>query len=854
MSRCCRCGCDKINFKVFQFSDGTLLWERLTIEPTVATNGDVYEIDLTEVTCHTIEWTPASQGGTISFNDGGTETDNYLVKVRRLDGSDGSEIGLSPVLKINPKNLYPDQSLSSTFLYDYLIPSHYRINGSGELVHNITPWQWTVHQRQIDSTTDVYYFEKTEFVSDDITLTMDSTGTPPDTHSAAVFDASASAATIESTIQTAFGTNVVSVTVTGDSFATSFISIEIEWATANEYLDTVTYPTRSSELQWRLMNARTGIYSTNIPDDLSTSSWHRLGPIWKDDGTLFMVGCKGPETGDSYDATVHEVKSWDPSTNPWTLDWSHRPYIGYQTGINGDHAVGGSVLDIGSKNGRSFATYAISAVHDDNLWPPRIDGNFSTWHTYTDAGVWSDNRYGFSSINQLNVPAGVAVEDSGTRVAIIHTQSIARWDWEDTSTFQPVTYELYGQAIGNQCRIFQADTATIDNEICRGDHSAQALSNGGAATSNQMVGCNATAVAFCDFNNIIKTPGTDDSEAYCSMSSKSSVSTTDVNTDDGIATFVGPTYETNIVHSVNLYKIRYSPLRYTLYTGNNAMADSSTEWRIRFTAFSSDPDTGVRADFTTAWFNHSTTVADVNTELASLIGNDADGNQIFTLVDTGATSDSSLPVWNTWVTLESFMARTQEDDWDEAGLPYYLSTSAGTPNARSGHSPRITIEFQTFGDAITKEFGALSWTDGTEIWARNFGKGDRAKGILRAQLHDGRLHVLSNKQCNEIQPSELLLDIALTSDASFGSTFDITVTLNITNNTGGSLIIDTNDVTTASGTIVWNAPTSVTLADGESGSLIGTINVSAGTHDFSGTVGDSSGPVTSNTDSESITV
>ena len=108
--------------------------------------------------------------------------------------------------------------------------------------------------------------------------------------------------------------------------------------------------------------------------------------------------------------------------------------------------------------------------------------------------------------------------------------------------------------------------------------------------------------------------------------------------------------------------------------------------------------------------------------------------------------------------------------------------------------------------------------------------------------------------CTSPVEQALLLDIALTSEASFGSTWDITVTLNITNNTGGSLIIDTNDVTTASGTIVWNAPTSITLADGESGSLIGTINVSAGTHDFSGTVGDSSGPVTSNTDSESITV
>jgi hypothetical protein len=108
--------------------------------------------------------------------------------------------------------------------------------------------------------------------------------------------------------------------------------------------------------------------------------------------------------------------------------------------------------------------------------------------------------------------------------------------------------------------------------------------------------------------------------------------------------------------------------------------------------------------------------------------------------------------------------------------------------------------------------------------------------------------------CTSPVEQALLLDIALTSESSFPGTWDITVTLNITNNTGASVTVDTNNVTTGSGTIVWNAPTSITLADGASGQLIGTINVGAGVHDFSGTVGDSSGPVTSNTDSESITV
>jgi hypothetical protein len=102
-------------------------------------------------------------------------------------------------------------------------------------------------------------------------------------------------------------------------------------------------------------------------------------------------------------------------------------------------------------------------------------------------------------------------------------------------------------------------------------------------------------------------------------------------------------------------------------------------------------------------------------------------------------------------------------------------------------------------------------------------------------------------------PSDLVLDIELASESSFPGTWDITVTLNITNNTGSSVLVDTNDVTSGSGAITWQPPEDITLADGESGVLIGTTNVGAGVHEFSGTVSESSTGVTSNEDTESIT-
>lgn len=44
-NRCCQCGCVPVNFKQFDFSDGTLNWEALLYSPVIATDGAVYSIN-----------------------------------------------------------------------------------------------------------------------------------------------------------------------------------------------------------------------------------------------------------------------------------------------------------------------------------------------------------------------------------------------------------------------------------------------------------------------------------------------------------------------------------------------------------------------------------------------------------------------------------------------------------------------------------------------------------------------------------------------------------------------------------------------------------------------------------------
>jgi len=712
--------CDKINFKVFDFSNGTLLWEKMTHNPQVATDGTVYHEHLTAMDqCVILNHFPYSSGDTLELDpiDNYGLLTRYEMRMERLD-STGATLSLSPVMGFR-------LSVTTAGIVDSLSlrASYYRINDDGDAVASLTMHGWQFAMAKLSDTVVRYYFLKTYHTTGDVTLTMDSEGTAA-AHSDAVFDVTDSAATIESTISSAFGANVVSVSATGASMDTQTVVVDIEWASSDEYLASVEWPAKDTGTLYRLVNFRTGIYQ---PAGLSAGSG--LNPIWQDNGDLLIVN------GNS-------IQSLDVSAEPWVEQWSDVPRLGWR-GKDGNFESLSNV-SWGSKNGTCFITFERGAGDTSPAagWPPGLSDNVATWAMYDDDGnepyvhTVDHDKYNISyntwgGLANRYFPDYAAVRDDGTEIMISHSNAVERfWYYNNSGGFQLVDFEVPGQTSAQQCRLYADDTDTPTYEVCRGDYTSD-------LQARAAVGCTGSHVAFCNF--IAKANWSP--EALCAYESKETPF--DNNAPD---TYVSEGFLTGVLHSVHVYEIRWFDTVWQINTTNHARASSGTKWRLRVQG----ANTVAGFDEHTKWFTESATIAELNTELDTVYGRDGSGDPLFeaTAADPGDYVQT-LPLWLMNLRLTTHMAKTHQDEYDELGLPEYLSSDASTPIFIRQDTPRVSLEFQDFAPIRETQFGSMAWSDGSDAWSRNFAPGSRWTSILGAQLHDGNLYVLSTKQCAE---------------------------------------------------------------------------------------------------------
>ena len=241
----------------------------------------------------------------------------------------------------------------------------------------------------------------------------------------------------------------------------------------------------------------------------------------------------------------------------------------------------------------------------------------------------------------------------------------------------------------------------------------------------------------------------------------------------------------------------------------------------------------------TSWYGDTTTKATINSELLTMFGSDAESSPIFEANPTGhQEAQISGPLYNRNMILHSTMVRSTNDDHEEYGLPDWLSSPVTLPREVVKYSPRVSLEFRNFSRERTHQLGAINWHDGSAIWQRNFGKNNAAKQVLRASLHDGRLHVLSVKQCAEdLGGITLAISMTQTGDSSLGWT--VTITLTITNTRPNSVVVDDTDISVAvspSSPVTWS-PSTRTITAGSNATFTGSFaTFTAGTYTASGTV------------------
>lgn len=722
MSRCCRCGCDKINFKVFDFADGDLIWQAFQYNPTIATDGQVYSLTFTEVTGGGAQ---ANNSGVVPVSHGASDT-FYEVRCERRDTT-GAVVATSPVI-----DFATDKNLT---LWDEMIPGRHLINDSGEYARESTQFFTKQYTVVIDSVTERYCWVPNSIATGNITLVFGSDGAS-DPATDAVIGMTDNAATIESKITTAFGANLVSVTVTGASFKTQLMQIEIEWASSDHYIATYQYSASRVVGTWTwLQNMRTGIYGTSGGEnrvDISLGTGG-LRYCWADDGNLFHVGAPGPESGGSYVSSLTQVKLWDTSTDTWTLDWHDDVFIGWNQSNQ-------PATNWGAKNGKIYIGHHRSGTWDDQLWPPRVDGNFSVMQSWdTDGTNFSDHRFGFSSLPFFNANYGLAVTDSGAqKFGLIVGNTVSRFEWENDGGFARVEFENYGQASGGCTALIDETTSlTVDEETNLGQYEPLRR-NGSLLGIDSFAGCDNTAAAY--YTNITE------SEAETRLEVTSRDGSGNVGFD-GVTVFATPLEGSGIISTITLAEINWSSITWTPFADVNSRVDSSTEWRLKIEGVTAT------ATHTTPWFTQSSTVANVNYELDLLFGSDAAGDPVFEVEVIGTPPSSyTEPLWNQWMILKSHMARTSNSDHTEAGLPAMLGTSNSLATQIRLDVPRVSIEFQNFGLFNSDQLGAVNWLDSTTLWQRNFGRNNQRTEILQCALNDAGLHVLSVSQCSETIP------------------------------------------------------------------------------------------------------
>lgn len=708
MSRCCRCGCDKINFKQFDFSDGTLIWQRLLYSPTLDVNGNVFAVT------NAAEFTGAAGSAPFSLGDitvtmptrsfAGTQLDYYVREVNKHAAADGTISSTSPPLYVTTTTL-------ESFVHNELAGPTV-LTADGSVLRGMTPSAWQVNSNgdrvvwQGNRSSGAGWVENPTSTDTELTYWLDFRGA--DSANIVLTDSDANVATVSITDNAAAikaeieaELSCSSATVTGTSFQKALMKVVIDWNDNTKYLDTAVLDYTGSQVllgNMYLQNLVTGDVGNGGTTGGNSTSYNG-SYAWQSDGNLFR------RSANPSSATTRRYESWDTSTSPWTLDWNDEP-LGSRTPI-----------------GDGFTMQEIELVADGGIVGiaiPYTAANFDPLIERTSVISWNNDGTGeieYDGEFTGWVPLGLAIEDGSDKMAA----NFVTWKDETVDTVHGTGAsddDYCGLNGEDYVRWVTGSRSTTYTRTCRGDFEQR-----------KAAGFNSTHAAIC--NTIASSSSGEDNSALAG-----------VVFDDHVGYSV-TSESSGIIHSTNLTDIPRWRLSYEMFSEGNGLLDTTSNWRIVFDDGATTEETG--------WFSFSDSLATVNAELTTIWGSSTNGD-----VNVVATAEAdvtpSCPLYKRTLHIECLGARNADEE-GEMGTPDIFTLGTGTANFVRGQMPEIRVEIQDFERDVPGTIGARNWSTGVVTWDRNFNTSSNPKQIQAGVLKGGKLYVLARAaQCSETIP------------------------------------------------------------------------------------------------------
>ena len=720
--RCCGCGCNQVNFKQFDFSDGTLSWQAFLYSPVVATNGDVYAVNYDAETQAT-EITGSFSGAVKTLTlpvpsiNGDSYWRTYSIDRYNLGGVHQGNSGQFDYVQMGA--YVPDWPLNQSTVnlageaFGYagtnrgMIPAGRAVNDDGLMCFTAgaPTLSCLTEGAHAGTGTVTYHLPFTRVRGGTLELTMDSEGTAS-AHSAATFDVYDSAATVQGDIVTAFGANATSVTVTGTSIGETGLTVVIVWDDAQHYLKTykISSAVRLGALYTRsLRDAKAKGYH----DNTKYSSAYLNPGFWQHNGDLFRVSAS------TSDATVTVVESIEgvPGSPPEAMSvvWTDSP-LGSRTPIN-PAETGVSVSEYGTGGGicgMSFFLTSGIAGGSDRM-------SVLTWN---DDGTGIEDYANSGNHWTGDDPRGLSFQDGGTSVSVL------RRIWRDQAVVL-----AFGDSYATKTYRSETGDSTIAFTTGSGGSLTHAI-NRGDFSYLKSFGFNITHCAFaCD----LFLRGRPDQLEVNTVTSNDLIGRQSAIEGSGI------------YHTVTASEIDWFAFIYEFGSRVNTLSDEHTQWRLRWV---SGADT-----VQMQWMQETATLADLNAELLTAFGSDFNSDQNVLATVAADASPISVPIYKRLLTIEAHGATgNSSDDESEMGTPPLFTTAGSTAVLGYGNMPQcyLDIEDYTYGPAISDTFGAINWSTGAVTWGRDFNATGDAVGVDECLLHGGNLHVLSSdSHCEE---------------------------------------------------------------------------------------------------------
>lgn len=381
MTRCCRCGCNKINFKAFRWTDGVLLWEKLLDRPVVGLSGDIYSLVTNKLSgpAYESQTNPAGAGTAATLKSyaeviaaGSTIYEYRVLRTDELTGADtttGAPFAYGSSFELQwpgPFGAAETEGFHSSFR---------PVDGNHDFVgvsriHTVSPGVLFKQLADTATTGKITYYISAHTQSETIRLT-----TASGSFGSAVtvdFDTTDTPAAVETAVDTVLGARAT-VTASGAKAQLGTLILDIVWDDEDDHFDSgevVAHADVWSQLA--LVSSVTGEITTMAPA-VDTGFFPTANKIrfeiadqytFSDNGELLCFGQH--DTPAPFSSTVRRLYSMDV-TSAWAKSWETERD---QTGVTGER-----MYKIYARNGMVAATRG-QPVPDVNVVSGRFTVSF----------------------------------------------------------------------------------------------------------------------------------------------------------------------------------------------------------------------------------------------------------------------------------------------------------------------------------------------------------------------------------------------------------------------------------------------------------------------------------------------